>query len=321
VVSICAALAVAAYVRYGANRDGAETSSTSTADVPDADPLDVPETLTGVGRSRIVYPYSVVPGGVHSAAELTAAVEADPIVAAHYTHLSVPALRQERVRERRAVYMSYRVGDQIYWTKRPVALRPGELVLSDGREEIRARCGNCISDVPMEPTLTAEPDPTEFDRGIVGPLAALGDLSLPADPTGAVFPFGDPSESLSAPLGALPAGLGSLSPSLAFPGGTGGAPRLAIPGGPLGDPFDPGPAFSLSPLMTLPGGDDPDQVLPGDDPYAGDPLDPPPGPPVPPWPPTEPAPVPVPEPGSILLVGTGLAACAIRRLRARRHRP
>src|SRR5262245_34422199 len=50
---------------------------------------------------RLVYPYSVVRGGIHSAAELQNAITSDPIVRKHYggfrvTHARIVRLRNSR---------------------------------------------------------------------------------------------------------------------------------------------------------------------------------------------------------------------------------
>ena len=46
----------------------------------------------------------------------------DEIVAAHYSAINLRELRVETVREDRAVYMSYRIGDEVFWTKQKVRL-------------------------------------------------------------------------------------------------------------------------------------------------------------------------------------------------------
>jgi hypothetical protein len=60
--------------------------------------------------------------------------------------------------------MSYRIGDQIYWTRNKVLLNAGEITLTNGDIEIRARCGNRISETAMFPASDSEPDVVEFDR-------------------------------------------------------------------------------------------------------------------------------------------------------------
>jgi hypothetical protein len=120
-------------------------------------------------RQRPVYPYSVVPGGVYAAAEVRTAVLRLPAVAQHYAPVALGQLRPVVLAQARAAYVSYRRGNRIYWTARPVQLRAGETVLSDGKEQIRARCGNRISATPQQPVEQAGTAPlvAELDQPIV----------------------------------------------------------------------------------------------------------------------------------------------------------
>ena len=96
--------------------------------------------------------------------ELRRAITADPVVAAHYAKLDRSRIRTEIVPRDRFVHVSYRKGNQVFWTKKKVLLRRGETILTDGTTQIRARCGNCISEEPLAPTAADEPDVVEFDR-------------------------------------------------------------------------------------------------------------------------------------------------------------
>ena len=122
--------------------------------------------VQAVSSPRQVYPYSVVSGGVHSTEEFAAALNVDPVVARHYGDVVPGTLRAERVDAPRLAYMSYRVGDQIYWTKRRLMLHAGEQILTDGDTTIRGRCGNRLSDTPMVPTSGQEPLADVFDRPV-----------------------------------------------------------------------------------------------------------------------------------------------------------
>jgi len=113
---------------------------------------------------RQSYRYSVVPGGTHNPDELRHAIKRDAVVAAHYANVDRTRLRTEVVPTDRYVHVSYRKGNEIFWTSKKVLLRKGETILTDGKTEIRARCGNCISEQPAGPTSAEEPDVVEFDR-------------------------------------------------------------------------------------------------------------------------------------------------------------
>ena len=193
------------------------------------------------------YPYSIVAGGVHSVQELQKAVERDAIVAEHYADVDVRLTRVEVVTAPRRAYVSYRIGNRIYWTKHPVPLHPGERILTDGQTEIRARCGNCISTRPMQPVSDLEPDPAEFDRAIT--------------PT-------DPGPVVGAPLQEVDGGLPGLDAPL------GGPPQLPLGGEPSGGLDDAPLGYFANPTLALPGNPSIDDPSP---PWS--PIDPPEPPP------------------------------------------
>ena len=145
-----------------------------------ADIASAPTRIADVNRvaassvsERHLYPFSVVARGVHTLDGLKAAMERDAVVADHYGSIAVDSFRLERVAAPRMVYVSYRKGDDVYWTRNRVPLYTGETVLTDSTTSIRTRCGNRISETPMEPTLDDEPTAAEFDRAIA-PGSPLG---------------------------------------------------------------------------------------------------------------------------------------------------
>jgi hypothetical protein len=256
-VSVLGALLVAIGIRTGGGPADFEARGHPAATAR------VPSTDDGSSDAAPRYPYSVVPGGVHTLARLRQVVSMDPVVASHYAAVAVSRARLTRVSKPRLAYVSYRIRDRIFWTKRRVPLQPGEAVVTDGVSEIRARCGNRISDRPMEPTSPDEPPIAELERVLAPPVpaelpdVAEFDAALPPPPQGAVvLPPSDP-----------------------------GMARSIDVGGPLG--------------LRVP---DRRSIARDEDP------DPPGGPP--------PS---VPEPVSILLVGTGLIARALWGWRHRRR--
>lgn len=116
--------------------------------------------------ARPVYAYSVIPGGVANAQELARAAVHDPVVAAHYADFHAQTAHLIRLLQERRVYLSYRIGNRVYWTKREVTLHAGEPVLSDGANLARARCGNRISEVPRQPVRPSEPPADLLERPV-----------------------------------------------------------------------------------------------------------------------------------------------------------
>jgi hypothetical protein len=122
--------------------------------------LDAPVAVAEPGVVvRPVYPYSVLPGGAYDALELKNKLNADEVAARHYQDFELASLRSVKAHLLPAVYLSYRRGSSIYWTRRPMQLTEGEILLTDGARFARARCGNRISATPQAPF--AETEPTE----------------------------------------------------------------------------------------------------------------------------------------------------------------
>ena len=154
------AMAVASFVMSSASSTTPEqalarSSQPEEAGAPDA--TSDAKVATSSERPTADCRYSIVPGGVHSSDEVRAAIARDAVVAAHYRVLKVESLREEPAAEGRRVFVSYRIGDEVYWSRERVALDHGEMVLSDGRHEIRARCGNLVSDGPHLEALLLRP--------------------------------------------------------------------------------------------------------------------------------------------------------------------
>ena len=113
---------------------------------------------------RTVYPYSVVPGGVRDVHELKWAVDHDPVVAAHYAGFDFQHAQLVRLLFTHSVYVSYRIGNRVYWTRHRVALRKGETLLTDGKMTARTRCANRVEETPQQQTSNAEPPAAKFEE-------------------------------------------------------------------------------------------------------------------------------------------------------------
>ncbi len=138
-----------------------------------------------------VYPYSVVPGGVKDPDDLRYAALRDYVVRRHYAHFDYSRARLVRATEAREVYLSYRVRDSVFWTRRKIRLHLGELLLTDGKITARARCGNQISDTAKPEVSDEEPDEDVLDRPVAelepGPSFPIRPLLAPPD-----LPGGEP---------------------------------------------------------------------------------------------------------------------------------
>lgn len=117
-------------------------------------------------EQRPVYPYSVIPGGIRNAHELKLAAERDPVVASHYRGFDYDHARVVRLVLARTVYVSYRIGNKVYWTRHRVSLKKGETVITDGRMTARTRCGNRVEEVPQQATSNAEPPVEKFEEPV-----------------------------------------------------------------------------------------------------------------------------------------------------------
>ena len=178
-----------------------------------------------------VYPYSVIPGGVQSAADLKNSLTHDSVAAKHYEDFEVEKIRVVRLNQDRLLYVSYRLGNRVYWTKKPLLLPKGEAVITDGEHLARTRCGNRLSEAPAGPVLAAGPEfevgPPEVAEAFPGAPALVGPpaLGLPPLPTGA-----PPTTSATPPGSLLPPGGGIIVPPIVpVPGGGSTPPPVQTP--------------------------------------------------------------------------------------------
>jgi hypothetical protein len=127
----------------------------------------VNQILSHTQPPRPVYPYSVVPGGVGDVNELKWVAEHDPIVGAHYAGFNYARAQVVRLTLARTVYVSYRIGNHIYWTRRRVKLHKGEKLITDGRITARTRCANRVEKLRNSRRL---PQPSLHRRSLTSPL-------------------------------------------------------------------------------------------------------------------------------------------------------
>jgi len=141
---------------------------------------------------RPAYLYSVIPGGVASAEELRQAMEHDPVVAQQFAGFDFQRAHLVQVSEKQSMHVAYRMGQKVYWTRKKVALHPGETLISDGKIVARTRCGNRIAMTPLGPPAMTEPADADLNQ----PLFANDMVTPAADPQpeayAAVIPMAAP---------------------------------------------------------------------------------------------------------------------------------
>jgi hypothetical protein len=223
------------------------------------------------------YPYSVIPGGVYSPAELRAAMQNDPLVREHYADFNLHSAQLVKLTNDQYQYASFRLRNRIFWTYKKLLIPKGEVLITDGTNYARTRCGNRLSDVPKGNTTMLQPADQLLSLPPFSP-ELLPQLSLAETrpmPEGPVLPFEVPRAALFLPTAVAPL----LNASANWP---------SLQQAPLAVPVS-APPYVMTPLIpNRPGG--PGNVL------------------VPPaLQPTTPPVVPaVPEPGTISLFGVAL---------------
>jgi hypothetical protein len=107
----------------------------------------------------------------------------------------------------RMMYVSYRVDDQVYWTKNQLKIPAGEMLITDGECESRLRCGNRVSASPMNPVAEEEPMVETFD---MPQLVRVVPPQLPGDPMLAQLGTGQLPEYVPSPFSGLDTGVVSV---------------------------------------------------------------------------------------------------------------
>ncbi len=193
--------------------------------------MDLREPLFVTSRpSRPAYAYSVIPGGVGSGQELHEIADHDPVVAQHFLGFDYQHAHLITVAGKQLVYVAYRKGDKVYWTRKKMPLHPGETLISDGKITARTRCGNRVAVAPLGPpspadplisdldqplfsnelvTSTAEPQPETYAASLPNATPNVGNALQPAKAGRRFFPL------FLVPFGGLPGGSSSPHTPLA----------------------------------------------------------------------------------------------------------
>jgi hypothetical protein len=317
-VTAVSLLCVAAILHYG-RKLPSRIARLDRSDQPASDARTV---------ARPVYRYSVLPGGAYGVAELKRKLTWDATAARHYQPFQLERVRSVGANFASPVYVSYRKGNQIYWTRNPIRIAAG--------------CGNRISMTPEVPVAHVDPPPEIIDvpqyyefppvalpetpglTGTINPPATVAS-SPPGSPPGGLLivpPILPSVASKHTPGGGIPGSPGPPVPVNGGPGnpGTPGPPPGPVNGGP-GSPGSPGPPSPVNGGPGSPGSPSPSGPVNGGPGNPGGPGIPPGenggtgGPPGPTPTGTTPGPGPIfppepiahtPEPGSVVLLFTGV---------------
>jgi hypothetical protein len=141
--------------------------------------------------ARQIFPFSVIPGGLMDERELADSMAKDVVVRRHYSDLHPERMWFTRTKQPMTAYVSYRKGDDVRWTAHAVAIPANELVLTDGKHMVRARCGNRIE------VKKPEPLPTSVLPPDVPPPDIAMDAGLPALVPPTITPPAPPIDRLA----------------------------------------------------------------------------------------------------------------------------
>lgn len=168
-----------------------------------------------VRKVRPVYPYSVIPGGVQDPDDLRLAAAEDRAVKDHFSLFRWERARIIQLHKAAMMHVSFRLGNQIFWTKKKIRIPAGEKLITDGKIMARTRCGNRVEEM-AQPAITDQepaaekfeqpmmadgsamhgPIPTNFESSLRGPegppLMAQGPPALSPLPGNVLFPIGPP---------------------------------------------------------------------------------------------------------------------------------
>lgn len=149
-------------------------------------------------KSRPLYAYSLVPGGVGSIAELHSRISSNPILAKYFAHFNWAKATVIMFGHDMDVWMVFQRGSNILWTKRRVHIKAGELAVTDGVMTIMMRCGNAISWAPEEPSEDLPPSIIE------SPITPTLSDTYPEIPPSLINSPPDISDILDVPSSAIP---------------------------------------------------------------------------------------------------------------------
>ncbi len=156
------------------------TSLHRIQDEPSASDAGFPSIPSQTGRPT--YLYSLIPGGIESVEELRQATAHDPVAAQHFEGFDYQRAHLVRVSQEQSMYVAYRIGQKVYWTRKKISLHPGETLISDGKIVARTRCGNRVALAPLGPHAMVDPLEADFDQPLFSSDMVTRDVDPLMDP-------------------------------------------------------------------------------------------------------------------------------------------
>jgi len=108
---------------------------------------------------------------IHSIEDFRKTVETDPVLSKHFSGFEWKNAKMGRLEQPLLTYVSYRKGDVIRQTRKPVRLPKGDQYITDGNRYVRTYCGNDYVIAPP-PVSSIDPPANEVVAGPARQLSA-----------------------------------------------------------------------------------------------------------------------------------------------------
>lgn len=156
-----------------------------------------PDLPTLVPRAALPhYNLAVIKDGLTSIEDFKRHVQDDAILYSRFANFDWASARIIQLPAMR-VFVSFRRGNQIFWTKGLRTVESGAWAITDGHTTVLMRCGNEISFVPERPNQDLSPGLIETPETDAPPAISLP--SLPPDITTAKLPLASVESLLPPP--------------------------------------------------------------------------------------------------------------------------
>ena len=152
---------------YAASREQTGTTAPQTA----VEQHTKPPAVSVIRVSFRPLNLALIPGGITSVQEFRQRVSEDPTLDSFFGSCNVAATFQQ-LPDDILVFIAFRRGQDIKWTRRPLLVHRGEYVLTFCGKTVLARCGNLISWTPMQPSEDVPPSLLETPVEETNPQAS-----------------------------------------------------------------------------------------------------------------------------------------------------